>query len=106
METISYYEKVNWYLEKNGITDNKNNNKELLKSLKKVIYNEKVKIDILDMDFHSNANTNTIEEYVNSIHKLNLNIEQAQGFILGVKAITREERRLKFKQKIKCLLKK
>ena len=89
METISYQECVDFYLEKmhKGLSKN---DKERIKKLKKVISDEKLNADY--DEFRYTNKDLTLEDYLKSLKSCKSNINQALGYIEVIKSVRKMER--------------
>lgn len=107
METISYREKIDYYLEKNRIEGYAANDKERIKKLKAVIFNEKINLDFNEL--RRSHNDLTKDEYLELLEKSRSNICQSIGYIAIVEEMVKQERKDKRKanmQKIKSIFRK
>ena len=91
------------YLKKNGAKEIPADNKGKLEMLKNIVFNEKTNLDIIDIrnakaKEEGSANSN---EYLGRITNIHINIHNALYYIANIKAIIKEDKKLKRKAAIK-----
>ena len=107
MEAISYQEKIDYYLEKNKVKITTGTDKERLRGLKSIIFNEKVNLDYFDQERAEKRIES--DEYLKLLEKSRLNIYQSLGYIAIIEEVAKEERRAKRKaafQRVKSIFRK
>ncbi len=101
-----FEEKLVEYLKKNGINDIPTTNKEILKTLKNIVYNERVNIDCADLRHNSNVKSGIDDiGYIDNVQNLEINVQNGLYYIANVGAVVREERKLERIAKFKKILK-
>lgn len=106
---IEFYEKVDDFLKKNGVKELPDSNKEKLKMLRQITYNEKVNVDCLEIAYEKNKGTDkeiSTDEYLDLTHRLEINSHNASYLAANLKLVVKEEQRLERIAKIKTLFRK
>lgn len=90
------------FLKEYDIDEKSLTDKEKIKVLKNIILHHKVDKDLTDLKYSKmpveEKTKETRNEFVNSIDNLDIRIMNATGYILLIKSIQKEERKLKRKQ--------
>ena len=102
MEAISYQEKIDYFLEKNKVVTNITTDKERIKGLKSLIFNEKINLDYYDQERAEKRLES--EEYLKLLEKSRLNIYQSLGYIAIIEEENKEERKRKRKAKLQKVM--
>ena len=107
MEAISYQEKIDYYREKNRVELVPTCDKDRMRGLRAIIFNEKVNLDYFDQARAQKKIES--DEYLRLLEKSRLNIYQSLGYMAIIEEVAREEKRAKRKanfQKIKDFFRK
>ena len=105
---LEFYEKLDEFLKKNGVRELPSSNKEKLKILRQITYNEKVNVDCLELAYQKNKGTDKaipLDEYLDLTHRLEINSHIASYLAANLKMVVKEEQRLERLAKIKTLFK-
>lgn len=96
---------LNEYLAVNGVDMAFTSNKEILKELKKIVFDSRVCVDLEDLK-HSKELEKGINNanYIDTVNNLEINVQAGLYFISTVNGIVREERKLRIKSGIKKVL--
>lgn len=97
-----FEEDLEKYLRDNGVRIIPGSNKEKLELLKKIVFNSKIDIDIIDLKNNNNRENGIIDNsYLDEVQNLEVNVYNGLYYISNVRGIVREEKKLERKAKIK-----
>ena len=97
-----FEEDLEKYLRDNGVRIIRGSNKEKLELLKKIVFNSKIDIDIIDLKNNNNRENGIIDNsYLDEVQNLEVNVYNGLYYISNVRGIVREEKKLERKAKIK-----
>lgn len=124
MEREEFNEKLDAFLDKHGYdSEEVMDNKDRLRALRNIAMISENDMIVLEQQYTSNRidkpeleedvrvsdrsnYSNNFDDYVSTIHNLEVNVHNARYYIANIKGIIREERRENFRKKVKSLFRK
>ena len=96
---VDFEEELVEYLKKNGAIEIPDSNVERLKLLRRIVYNEKVNLDIVDMKYAKDKENGVadVNVYIDRLHEIQGNIHDALYYVSNVSGMVKEEKKLKRK---------
>lgn len=97
-----FEEELENYLKENGVKIIPGSNKEKLEILKAIVYNSRYDMDIAELKNNADKDKGiTDDSYLDKVQNLELNLYNGLYYIINVKGIVKEEKKLKRRIKIK-----